>query len=232
MITTNKNTFPTNTTRTSPDNVNTFAQLLQNFTTAYDNKTDKNDPIYVELLERVSMVCALSVLKKCINAYSADHAKNPDNAKERIGLPTNSHAATLAKMRDDMKRADNLLKRTLYASDNATETRYKTGGKNAGNAYIVTVDKDLSEGLKRLTAENLGKGIDLKEEATLAILEQLKKQAEREPNEGADLERPFTMHELKRKVWIKSADSVGGGADREKGVRCFLHPVCSGRKTG
>ncbi len=206
----------TNTTPTTPETpattLNPFSQLLKDFASAYDTKTSKNDPVYVELLDRLSMVCALSVLKKCINAHTSEHTKDPANMHERVGLPSNTNAATLAKLRNDLRQADSLLKCTLYASNNATETRYK---EKSGNAYIVTVDKTLADGLKKLTASNLGAGIDLKTEAVISILEQLKKQTEREPNAGADLERPFTLHELKRKVWIKSEDSRGGWTDRE-----------------
>lgn len=59
-----------------------------------------------------------------------------------------------------------------------------------------------------LASATIGDGYDLVNTAIVSILEEVQKQIER--GESIDLERPYTVRRLKKKVWIKSADSVNG----------------------
>lgn len=56
----------------------------------------------------------------------------------------------------------------------------------------------------------IGDSYDLVNVAAVAILEEVDRQKTAEPNNPTDLLRPYTIRRLKRKVYIKTADSVNG----------------------
>lgn len=183
MKTTEKTTATRNpATVENPATVNAFATLLQDFASAYNNRKDKNDPAFVKSLQDLATACAYSVLKKCILASA-----NPTLISTRRDLARGLH---------DRDRAD-------YCADNATETEYNDNG----DPQVVTIDRDLADGLKKLTAENLGIGVDLVSVATVAILDETRKQADRDPDLPCDLERPYTVKTLSKRVYIQTATS-------------------------
>lgn len=169
---------------------NTFPALIAAYNQAANGRTSKDDKHYTSALQELAIACAYSVLKKCINVGGNQ---------------------TLADTRRDLTKALNDLSRVSYCAENATETRYK---KN-GNAEIVTLDGSLRDGLKELTAGNLGAGIDLVSVATLAIMDETNKQKEREPKRAIDIERPYTVHALSKRVYIKDVDTSRGWKDME-----------------
>lgn len=211
-----KNTEKTTATRNpetiNPETVNDFAKLLTAYATATDTRKDKNDPVFVKALQDLATACAYSVLKKCICAGQAKEAVNvllndkiPADrfVPDYIGLPSDSRTQTLRRVRADMTRALIDTARAKYCADNATETEYN---KN-GDPVVKIVDRDLFEVLHKLTAENLGVGVDLVSVATVAILDETKKQKDRDPALGCDLERPYTVHTLDKRVYIQTATS-------------------------
>lgn len=181
-----KDTNTTNTTNHAT--ANTFAALIAAYNQAANARTDRDDKNYSNALQELATACAYSVLKKCINVGGNQ---------------------ALTDTRRDLTKALNDLSRVSYCAENATETRYKTNG----NAETVTIDKSLRDGLKALTAENLGNGIDLVSVATLAIMEETSKQKEREPERPIDLERLYTVHALSKRVYIKDVDTSRGWKD-------------------
>lgn len=164
------------------DKINAFSTLLQDFSTAYNNRKDKNDPVFVKALQDLATACAYSVLKKCILA---------------------SANLTLASTRRDLTRGLHDRDRADYCAENATKTDYNENG----DPQIITVDRDLADGLKKLTADNLGVGVDLVSVATVAILDETRKQADRDPDLPCDLERPYTVKTLSKRVYIQTATS-------------------------
>ena len=61
----------------------------------------------------------------------------------------------------------------------------------------------------------IGDSYDLVQVATVALLEETERQQTAEPTEPTDLERPYTIRRLKRKVYIQTADSVNGWEEVE-----------------
>lgn len=203
-----KDTNTTNTT--SRATVNTFSVLIAAYNQAANARTDRDDKNYSNALQELATACAYSVLKKCINVGGNQ---------------------ALTDTRRDLTKALNDLSRVGHCAENATGTRYKTNG----SAETVTIDKSLRDGLKALTAENLGNGIDLVSVATLAIMEETSKQKEREPEKPCDLERLYTVHALSKRVYIKDVDTSRGWKDIEtspirevyKAVRRYIMETAS-----
>ena len=98
-----------------------------------------------------------------------------------------------------------MLDRLAYAIENATALEYN----DDGDLIRVIKDRDLYNFSNKAIGENLGDGLDLIHDAIISILEQTKAQKERDPELPTDLERPFIVRRLKRKVYIKTADAVG-----------------------
>ena len=191
MKTTKKTTTNTNATaktnpnaKTTDSNTNTTnAKTTNPFATLLTNYT--TNPTNATALTDLATAVAYSVLKKCIEA-----SQNP----------------ALIKARQSIARDKANLARIDYANANAYETTYTTDGER-----VKTVkDKDLANALTDLYKTAFGDGLDLVHDAIVAILDETAKQADREPDQPADLERPYTVRRLNRKVWIKTADSVGG----------------------
>ena len=150
--------------------------------------TTQTDPTaYANALTELATAVAYSVLKKCI---------------------TVSQNSTLIQTRRDLARDLHDLDRIAYASENAYETRYNADG----NPYTAIVDKDLHKALTTLCGQTMGEGLDLVNDAIICILTETEKAKDR--NGGtlppAFMEQPYTVRRLKRKVWIKTAESVNG----------------------
>lgn len=163
----------------------TFAAVLR----AYEHHaTTQTDPTaHATALTDLATAVAYSVLKKCIAV-----SQNP----------------TLIKARQDIARDLYNLNRLAYASEHATESRFNADGEQ----YTAIVDKDLYRALSDLCGQSFGDGIDLVNDAVVAILTETEKAKER--NAGTlpaeFMEQSYTVRRLNRKVWIKTAESVNG----------------------
>lgn len=161
-----------------------FFRLLTAYATAYASKA--TDPTaYSTALTDLATAIAYSVLKKCI-----DTSSNP----------------TLKAIRRDLAKASHDLGGLKYANNNA----YTLEFNESGDLTRKTLDPDLAKAFSMLATDTLGDGLDLVNTAVIAVLEETNKQVDRDPDLPIDLERPYTVRRLNKKVWIKSADSVGG----------------------
>lgn len=181
-------TTTTDQTQTTTTGTNTFVNLLRAYEQqASTGRTSQTETAYTNALTDLATAVAYSVLKKCIDV-------SQNNALKQV--------------RQSIARDTHTLQNITYASDNAYTTTY-----NAEGDRVQTVaDKDLSNALDKLCAETLGDGIDLVNDAVIAILQETEKAKER--NSGTltpqFMEAPYTVRRLKRKVWIKLEDSVNG----------------------
>lgn len=171
------------------DNKNTnnktaFIGLLTAYSTAYANKTADPDT-FTDTLTDLATAVAYSVLKKCI-----DTSNNP----------------TLKAIRRDLAKATHDLEGLKYANNNAFTLEYN----DSGDLTRKTIDSDLARAFITLASDTIGDGLDLTNTAIVSILDETRKQIERDPDRPIDLERPYSVRRLKRKVWIKSTDSVNG----------------------
>lgn len=176
-------TAKTNPNATTTDTNTTNAKTVNPFATLLTAYA--NDPTNETTLTDLAKAVAYSVLKKCIDT---------------------SGNKALIQARQDLTRDLANLDRIAYATANAYETAYTADGDRVQRVK----DKDLANGLTKLCKESFGDGLDLMHDAIIAILDETAKQAERDPDQPTDLERPYTVRRLKKKVWIKTADSVNG----------------------
>lgn len=166
---------------------NTFKDLVIN----YNNESrDTTTNTYTKALTDLATAVTYAVLKKVITT-----TQNP----------------TLIKARQELTVDLAMLDRLYYSSNNATELTFTTSGK----PVATVIDTDYYNAVNNLCRRSLGDGLDLLQEAICSILEQTAKQKERDPKKPTDLERPFIIRSLNRKVWIKDAESVGGWEDKE-----------------
>lgn len=166
------------------NNKTSFIGLLTAYSTAYANKTANPDTFAAALTDLATAV-AYSVLKKCIDTSSN---------------------STLKAIRRDLARATHNLRGLQYTNDSA----YKLEYNNDGDLIEKITDPDLARAVVSLASDTIGDGLDLTNTAIVSILDETRKQTERDPDRPIDLERPYTVRRLKRKVWIKSTDSVNG----------------------
>lgn len=185
--TTTTTTTPTTTTTTPT----TFADLLH----AYNN--NPTDPT---TLTDLATAVTYSVLRKVIDP-TRKHTTTD-------GTPTDKgHNPALLALRASLTRDRAYLARLDHATDGATRWGYDKDG----NPSREIVDPDLDRAASVLIREALtGDGLDLLHDAMVAILDETEKQTARDPEQGVDLERPYTVRRLKKRVWIKEADSVNG----------------------
>lgn len=183
-----------------------FAVILADFA-ALENDP-KHDPVdYADALTDLATACARSVLKKVIDPKSKEKSTtDPTRYVLKDKLTDGGCNPLLMRMQADLARDQNDLARLVYASDRATDLVFDS----VGDLVHETIDPDLASAAADLAHENLADGLDLVNDAVVAILDEVQKQRERDPHDPVDLERPYTVRRLKRKVWIKDADGVGG----------------------
>lgn len=169
------------TTNATENKQATFSALLETY--ASEHKKGTNTSTYTQALENLACAVAYSVLKKCIDT---------------------SYNETLVSIRHELTRDKHTLNNVAYCSEHATKLAYNDNG----DLVQVTLDNDCKKALATLTSATLGDGLDLVNDAIIAILEETEKQRAR--GEKLDLEKVYTVRRLKKKVWIKSENSVNG----------------------
>lgn len=180
-----KQTTKKNTTTTTPT---TFADLVKKYNA---------DPRNADHLTDLATAVAYSVLRKVIDPTRNGQADRPSDS----GLNP-----ALVALRDDLTRDRAYLTRLAYATNGATRLAFTADG----DLVSETVDPALAKAATALAGQTLGDGLDLVNDAALAILEETAKQADRDPGQPVDLERVYTVRRLNRKVWIKTAETVNG----------------------
>ena len=133
----------------------------------------------------IAKVVAYSVIKKCL---------------------TTGYNSTLATLRSELGR-------DLHELDNlhhASMTAYAVSFNADGDYKRIKADPGAVVALDKLSKLSLGDGIDFVNTAVIAIMEETERQLERDPDLPVDLERPYTVRRLNRKVWIKAEDTVNG----------------------
>lgn len=136
----------------------------------------------------IAKMIAYSVIKKCL---------------------TTGYNSTLETIRRELGRDLHDLDNLHYAS----MTAYAAGYTEDGDYKRIVCDPGAVVALDKLASVSIGDGVDFVNTAVIAILEETEKQAERDPDLPIDLERPYSVRRLSRKIWIKTADSVNGWED-------------------
>lgn len=171
----------TNTTNTTiEERKATFSALLENYAKCASDRTSEE---YATVLTDLATAIAYSVLKKCIDT---------------------GYNETLVSIRHELTKDKNTLATIAYCNEHATRLTYNEDG----DLIEETINPELKKALNELTKQSLGDGLDLVHEAVLAIAQETAKQVAR--GETIDLEKPYEVRRLKRKVYIKMEDTVNG----------------------
>ena len=141
------------------------------------------DPTNADHLTDLATAVTYAVLKKVINTTS-----NP----------------TLQTVRKELTRDRHDLDRLAYATNNATRLSFNADG----DLVSEILDPALVKAAADLAGLPLGDGLDLVNDAVVAILDETRKQEDRDPDMPTDMERVYTVRRLRRKVWIKTTESV------------------------
>ena len=168
--------------------VKSFDRAKRDFETAFCNGADYS----AELLDLATAI-AFSVINKCI-----DPTRKFAPTREQT-----SHSGLNPAMLDvkrDIAHDMALLENTRRNVERATATAYN----DEGDTYTAIVDKDAFTAVSDLIGECLGEGIDLVQEAALALIEQAAEHA----NGEKWLDTPYTVRRLSKRVYIKTTDSA------------------------
>lgn len=149
---------------------------------------------YADDLQTLAKSIAYSAIRKLVDPQGK-------TATEKDAVTNSGVNPVMVSMKRAIYGDLALLAKTARLADLATAVRYNADG----NAMTEVIDKMAEEALAKVLEETLEEGIDLVQEACLALLEQ----AEAHSHEGEGwLDRPFTIRRLKRKVLIKATDSA------------------------
>lgn len=198
-------------------NNNSFADRMQAFTDLANSANA--DPVdYEKALTAFATACARSVLRKVIDPKVIKTENGKKVIKGKTDKKTGKETATdsgfnpmLLQMSYDISNSESALDRFVYAETFAYEYAFNSDG----DLVRETVDADLAKAATDLLRENLADGLDLVNDAVVAILDEMQKQRDRDPSLPIDFERPYNKRVLNRKVWIKDSDSKGQFKDIE-----------------
>lgn len=168
--------------------VKDFEQVKRDFETAHASGKD-----YGPQLMDLSTAIAHSVVRKCLDPQRK-------TAPTQYKVSNNGFNPAMDELRRGIAADVQLLDSTAKAADKATKATFDKDG----DPVTVTADKDAENAVNALIDRTLSDGIDLVQEAACAILEQA---AEHADGPGW-LDRPYTVHRLSRRVYIKLGESA------------------------
>ena len=215
----NKTTTPT----TFADLVSTFGQAATRRLCDGD-KTPAVQADYENALTALSTATTFSVLRKAGDPLNSkypkkDGDKTPTPPKKKktptlVTVPATTKATqdnggqspAIMALRRELTRDLKDLDRLSCALEDAYAIRFNKDGISK----TEIADPESAKVVDALTALSLGDGLDLVNDAVVAILDETAKQIERNDGDGVDLARPYSVRRLNRKVWIKLDDSVNG----------------------
>lgn len=176
----------------------TFPELIKRFNSLATDP-DSDPTAYEKTLTDIATAVVYCVVKKCI-----DPTRRGDPEK----VSDSGYSPAMVKIRRDIT-ADR------YTTDNINrlidDITYHIEYDRNGDPVSVCDTPDSEAALSDLIHNTtIGDGYDLVQDCIVALLSEVAKQKDRDPDDPTDLERPYTVNRLKRKVYIKKADSVGG----------------------
>lgn len=167
-----------------------FETLLTNFCDEY--RKDSTSAKFTEVTTDLATAIAYSVIRKCLDPQA------------KSGKTSNSGCnPQLEEVRRSIYRDTNTLKNIDYSCTEAFTTVYNEDG----DRQTKTKDSDYRYAYNKLTQQTLGDGLDLVNTAIVSLLDECTKV---DTTTGNFLETVYTVRKLKKKVWIKIADSVNG----------------------
>lgn len=181
------------TAKTTTTETRNFTDLLRQYEKEYNN--DKTSVAFSNVLDELATAVAYSVIKKCLD---------PQRKGRKDGQVSNSGCNTQL---DEVKRSIYRDKNTLTNIDYSCKQAFITVYSEDGDRQTKTKDSDYRYAYNKLSQQTLGDGLDLVHVAMVALLDESEKADRTREN---FLENTYEVRRLKKKVWIKSADSVNG----------------------
>lgn len=181
------------TAKTTTTETRNFTDLLRQYEKEYNN--DKTSVAFSNVLDELATAVAYSVIKKCLD---------PQRKGRKDGQVSNSGCNTQL---DEVKRSIYRDKNTLANIDYSCKQAFTTVCNEDGDRQTKTKDSDYRYAYNKLSQQTLGDGLDLVHVAMVALLDESEKADRTREN---FLENTYEVRRLKKKVWIKSADSVNG----------------------
>lgn len=181
------------TAKTTTTETRNFTDLLRQYEKEYNN--DKTSVAFSNVLDELATAVAYSVIKKCLD---------PQRKGRKDGEVSNSGCNTQL---DEVKRSIYRDKNTLANIDYSCKQAFVTVYNEDGDRQTKTKDSDYRYAYNKLSQQTLGDGLDLVHVAMVALLDESEKADRTKENY---LENTYGVRRLKKKVWIKSKDSVNG----------------------
>lgn len=181
------------TAKTTTTETRNFTDLLRQYEKEYNN--DKTSVAFSNVLDELATAVAYSVIKKCLD---------PQRKGRKDGEVSNSGCNTQL---DEVKRSIYRDKNTLANIDYSCKQAFTTVYNEDGDRQTKTKDSDYRYAYNKLSQQTLGDGLDLVHVAMVALLDESEKADRTREN---FLENTYEVRRLKKKIWIKSADSVNG----------------------
>jgi DNA-binding CsgD family transcriptional regulator len=181
------------TAKTTTTETRNFTDLLRQYEKEYNN--DKTSVAFSKVLDELATAVAYSVIKKCLD---------PQRKGRKDGQVSNSGCNTQL---DEVKRSIYRDKNTLANIEYSCKQAFTTAYNEDGYRQTKTKDSDYRYAYNKLSQQTLGDGLDLVHVAMVALLDESEKADRTREN---FLENTYEVRRLKKKVWIKSADSVNG----------------------
>lgn len=181
------------TAKTTTTETRNFTDLLRQYEKEYNN--DKTSVEFSNVLDELATAVAYSVIKKCLD---------PQRKGRKDGEVSNSGCNTQL---DEVKRSIYRDKNTLANIDYSCKQAFVTVYNEDGDRQTKTKDSDYRYAYNKLSQQTLGDGLDLVHVAMVALLDESEKADRTKEN---FLENTYNVRRLKKKVWIKSEDSING----------------------
>lgn len=181
------------TAKTTTTETRNLTDLLRQYEKEYNN--DKTSVAFSNVLDELATAVAYSVIKKCLD---------PQRKGRKDGQVSNSGCNTQL---DEVKRSIYRDKNTLANIDYSCKQAFVTVYNEDGDRQTKTKDSDYRYAYNKLSQQTLGDGLDLVHVAMVALLDESEKADRTKEN---FLENTYNVRRLKKKVWIKSEDSVNG----------------------
>lgn len=181
------------TAKTTTTETRNFTDLLRQYEKEYNN--DKTSVAFSNVLDELATAVAYSVIKKCLD---------PQRKGRKDGQVSNSGCNTQL---DEVKRSVYRDKNTLASIDYSCKQAFVTVYNEDGDRQTKTKDSDYRYAYNKLSQQTLGDGLDIVHVAMVALLDESEKADRTKEN---FLENTYNVRRLKKKVWIKSEDSING----------------------
>lgn len=181
------------TAKTTTTETRNFTDLLRQYEKEYNN--DKTSVAFSNVLDELATAVAYSVIKKCLD---------PQRKGRKDGEVSNSGCNTQL---DEVKRSIYRDKNTLANIDYSCKQAFVTVYNEDGDRQTKTKDSDYRYAYNKLSQQTLGDGLDIVHVAMVALLDESEKADRTKEN---FLENTYNVRRLKKKVWIKSENSING----------------------